>query len=72
MADLHEELQDIPVEQGSILTKSLNSSKKPEEKVTNEDLQATMMAVLRSIEKSSQNMEKKLSKYGEELSQEKI
>ena len=68
MADLPEELQ------GSVLTESSNSSKKPEGNVTNEDLQATMMAVLRSIEKSSQNMEKKLSKYGERTlgRQEKI
>ncbi|KAM1814915.1 hypothetical protein EV2_028993 [Malus domestica] len=53
MTNLHEDFL-----QGPILLESPTPSKTAGEKVTNEDLQATMMAILKTVERSSQNVEK--------------
>ncbi|KAM1462825.1 hypothetical protein ACFX1R_049167 [Malus domestica] len=52
MANLPKDLQ------GLVLTESPTSSEKSERKVTKEDLQAIMMAFIKSLERNSQSMER--------------
>ena len=62
IANLPEDLQR------PVLMKSPTHSENSEGKVTNEELQATVMAVLRSMKKSSQNMERNSRKTREDIS----
>ncbi|KAM1080113.1 hypothetical protein ACFX2B_014600 [Malus domestica] len=61
MTNLPEDLQ------GPILTRSPTPSEKSNERVTKEDLQATLMAILKSLERCSLNMERNFRGAKEEM-----